>query len=216
MASSLAFLQPLSNVSSTSTLLFLCNPHHIPSSSSSLKPSNFPKTLPLKSLTASFSLAESDSPKSFQPNGPNFQSFLQELADSFDLPPDYFAQLPNDLRLNLNDAAFDLSNGRVVDECGQELGETLLNLSRAWEQADTSTSHALASKLPGLIQELISVIIAFGKHLVSAGRRFQSMGQYGQGELQKEVDYHGSELTFFCSNIGDGSNSSFLPCKTIK
>lgn len=26
---------------------------------------------------------------------------------------------------------------------------------------------------------------AFGKRLVSAGRRFQSMGQYGQGELQK-------------------------------
>ncbi|TQD84852.1 hypothetical protein C1H46_029572 [Malus baccata] len=150
MASSLAFLQPLSNVSSSSTLLFLRNPHHIPSSSSSLKPSNFLKTLPFKSLTASFSLAESDSPKSFQPNGPNFQSFLQELADSFDLPPDYFAQLPNDLRLDLNDAAFDLSNGRVVDECGQELGETLLNLSRAWEQADTSTSHSLASKLPGL------------------------------------------------------------------
>ncbi|KAM0992410.1 hypothetical protein ACFX2I_010576 [Malus domestica] len=208
MASSLAFLQPLSNVSSTSTLLFLCNPHHIPSSSSSLKPSNFPKTLPLKSLTASFSLAESDSPKSFQPNGPNFQSFLQELAVSihfpfrirsltFDLPPDYFAQLPNDLRLNLNDAAFDLSNGRVVDECGQELGETLLNLSRAWEQADTSTSHALASKLPGsLIQELISVIIAFGKHLVSAGRRFQSMGQYGQGELQKVFYQLGGRLSW--------------------
>ncbi|KAM2567720.1 hypothetical protein TB1_010056 [Malus domestica] len=217
MASSLAFLQPVSNVSFFSTLLFLRNPHHIPSSSSSLKPSNFLKTLPFKSLTASFSLAESDSPKSFQPNGPSFQSFLQELADSFDLPPDYFAQLPNDLRLDLNDAAFDLSNGRVIDECGQELGETLLNLSRAWEQADTSTSHALASKLPGsLIQELISVIIAFGKRLVSAGRRFQSMGQYGQGELQKEVDDHGSELSFFCSNIGDGSSSSFLPCKTIK
>jgi hypothetical protein len=27
--------------------------------------------------------------------------------------------------------------------------------------------------------------LAFGKRLVSAGRRFQSMGQYGQGELQK-------------------------------
>ncbi|XP_050137109.1 uncharacterized protein LOC126612802 [Malus sylvestris] len=142
---------------------------------------------------------KSDSPKSFQPNGPNFQSVLQELADSF-------AQLPNDLGLDLNDASFDLSNGRVIDEvfcfrnspkfqfflCGQALGETFLNLSRAWEQADTSTSHALASKLPvledslrSLIQELIFVVIAFGNLLVSAGRRFQSMGQYGQGKLQK-------------------------------
>ncbi|KAJ6877223.1 hypothetical protein NC651_030073 [Populus alba x Populus x berolinensis] len=80
--------------------------------------------------------------------------------DCFDLPPDYFQQLPRDLRLDLNDAAFDLSNGPVLDECGKELGELLLNLSRAWE-------------------------LAFGKRLVSAGRRFQSMGQYGQGELQK-------------------------------
>lgn len=27
--------------------------------------------------------------------------------------------------------------------------------------------------------------LALGKRLVAAGRRFQSMGQYGQGELQK-------------------------------
>ncbi|KAB5529515.1 hypothetical protein DKX38_019596 [Salix brachista] len=80
--------------------------------------------------------------------------------DCFDLPPDYFQQLPSDLRLDLNDAAFDLSNGSVLDECGKELGEILLNLSRAWE-------------------------LAFGKRLISSGRRFQSMGQYGQGELQK-------------------------------
>ena len=27
--------------------------------------------------------------------------------------------------------------------------------------------------------------LAFGRRLVAAGRRFQAMGQYGQGELQK-------------------------------
>nr|POE83306.1 hypothetical protein CFP56_39873 [Quercus suber] len=86
----------------------------------------------------------------------------------------------------LNDAAFDLSNGPVIDECGQVLGDTLLNLSRAWELADTSTSHSLASKLPGLEESLTdNAKSALGKRLVSAGRRFQSMGQYGQGELQK-------------------------------
>lgn len=56
------------------------------SSSSSLKLSKFPKTLPFKSPTTSFSLAESDSPKSFQPNGPIFQSLLQELAVSIHFP----------------------------------------------------------------------------------------------------------------------------------
>lgn len=36
----------------------------------------------------------------------------------------------------------------ILSQCGQELGETLLNLSRAWELADTSTSHSLVKKLP--------------------------------------------------------------------
>ncbi|KAH7571812.1 hypothetical protein JRO89_XS04G0148000 [Xanthoceras sorbifolium] len=113
--------------------------------------------------------------------------------DCFDLPSDYFAKLPGDLRLDLNDAAFDLSNGPVLDECGQELGETLLNLSRAWEVADTSTSCTLANKLLALESSLTDSarsgkdksISTFGKRLISAGSRFQSMGQYGQGELQK-------------------------------
>ncbi|KRH34168.2 LOW QUALITY PROTEIN: hypothetical protein GLYMA_10G167600v4 [Glycine max] len=117
---------------------------------------------------------------------PDPQTLLQEIADSFDLPSDYFAKLPRDLRLDLNDAAFHLSSGPVLDECGQELGETLLNLSRAWELADTSTSHSLVKKLPLIEAKLTgSAKSALGKHLVSAGRRFQSMGQYGQGEPQK-------------------------------
>ncbi|KAM7251214.1 hypothetical protein ACFE04_023097 [Oxalis oulophora] len=132
-----------------------------------------------------FLTAESDSPKSTEEQ-PNFQILLQEIAESFDLSLDYFAKLPSDLRLDLNDAAFDLSNGPVIDECGQELGETLLNLSRAWEKADTSTSYSLASKLPELEGSLTdNARSALGKRLVSAGRRFQAMGQYGQGELQK-------------------------------
>lgn len=73
---SLTFLQPLSNLSSPTTLVSLKNPHHIPSFTS-LNPSIIPKTRPVKSFTASFSLAESNSPKSLQPN---LQPFLQELA----------------------------------------------------------------------------------------------------------------------------------------
>ncbi|KAL0313784.1 UNVERIFIED_CONTAM: Exosome complex component CSL4 [Sesamum calycinum] len=123
----------------------------------------------------------SDSPKSLDPDP---KILLQELADCFVLPADYFQQLPRDLRLDLNDAAFDLSNGAVRDECGEELGETLLNISRAWEAADTSTSANLVSKLPLLAGSFTSKSkSALGKRLVSASRRFQSMGQYGQGKL---------------------------------
>ncbi|KZV44529.1 hypothetical protein F511_24946 [Dorcoceras hygrometricum] len=113
------------------------------------------------------------------------------LKDSFVLPSDYFSKLPRDLRLDLNDAAFDLSNGPVKDECGEDMGETLLDISRAWELAETSTSAKLVSKLPLLLGSISSFnkqgksTLALGKRLVSAGRRFQSMGQYGQGELQK-------------------------------
>ncbi|KAL9271048.1 hypothetical protein AKJ16_DCAP10943 [Drosera capensis] len=131
-------------------------------------------------FTRPHALAESDySPK---PATPTPDSLLQELADSLDLPADYFAKLPGDLRLDLNDAAFDLSSGMVIDECGQDLGQTLLNLSRAWESADASTSHNLARRLPSLASSLADT---FGQRLISAGGRFQSMGLYEQGELQK-------------------------------
>ncbi|KAK3008345.1 hypothetical protein RJ639_015075 [Escallonia herrerae] len=131
--------------------------------------SSLRNALCFKSPRLPYAIAESDSPKSLDPPDPEF--LLQELK--------------------LNDAAFDLSNGPVLDECGQELGETLLNIARAWEQADTSTSGTLVSMLPLLFGSLRDdhrsgkPLISFGKRLLSAGRRFQSMGQYGQGELQK-------------------------------
>ncbi|KAK7344128.1 hypothetical protein VNO77_13428 [Canavalia gladiata] len=186
-SASLQFLSPLSK------FWFSIAPlsHHHPHQFSSLTSLKFATTssatstifLPSKPLVVRFALTESDSPKSLEPDP---QALLQKIADSFDLPPDYFRQLPRDLQLDLNDAAFDLSNGPILDECGQELGETLLNLSRAWELADTSTSHSLVKKLPLIEAKLSgSAKSALGKRLVSAGRRFQSMGQYGQGEPQK-------------------------------
>ncbi|XP_048236306.1 uncharacterized protein LOC8258661 [Ricinus communis] len=179
------FHKPLATLSSPK---FLTNSPHI---SHSLTISSKPKTrhnhnynltttpLQLHALTES-----SDS--SSQSLDPSLQSLLLQLSDCFDLPADYFKELPRDLRLDLNDAAFDLSSGPVIDECGQELGKVLLNLSRAWELADTATSRALVSQLPVLERTLTNKAkAALGKRLVSAGRRFQSMGQYGQGEMQK-------------------------------
>ncbi|KAJ4969086.1 hypothetical protein NE237_015787 [Protea cynaroides] len=175
----LHFRPPIFNFPSASAVVFNQNSYPIPYKHH-LK--RFQKKFcQNRLLTVSFALAESESPGSL-----NVQSLLQELVDCFALPPDYFAQLPNDLRLDLNDAAFDLSNGRVLDECGQELGETLLNLSRAWELADTSTACSIVSKLPSLEASLTeNAKSAFGKRLASAGRRFESMGEYGQGELQR-------------------------------
>lgn len=181
MASSLSLHQHIYCISPTRTptLRFAKSPHHI-----STLPSFRKNFLKFDSRTAvPFAVTESDSPKSLEPDP---QSFLQEVADSFVLPADYFSQLPRDLRLDLNDAAFDLSNGPVKDKCGEEVGETLLNISRAWELADTSTSTDLMDKLPLLVGSLTgSQKSAFGRRLLSAGKRFQSMGQYGEGEVQK-------------------------------
>lgn len=111
---------------------------------------------------------------------------LQEISDCLVLPPKFLSLLPRDLRLDLNDAAFDLSNGTVLDECGQEAGDLLLNLAKAWEMADTSASNSLAKQLPSMEPYLTgSAKSAFGKRLVSAGRKFQTMGQYGNGEFKK-------------------------------
>ncbi|RYR38792.1 hypothetical protein Ahy_A09g043980 isoform F [Arachis hypogaea] len=106
-----------------------------------------------KPLSVRFALTQSDSSnsKSIEPDP---SALLQHIADSFDLPSDYFAQLPRDLRLDLNDAAFDLSKGPVLDECGQELGEILLNITRAWERGDTSASYSLLTKLPSMEENL--------------------------------------------------------------
>ncbi|KAG5400182.1 hypothetical protein IGI04_014789 [Brassica rapa subsp. trilocularis] len=202
---SLGLVQPLHKLSST---IFFSRQqsHRLIPFSSSLKPPLPSKRLNLsKPFTLTFALAESDSP---QPLETSSKSLLLQLSKCFDLPSDYFQQLPSDLRLDvsfpsssllsdlqrlllilscqLNDAAFDLSNGPIIDECGQELGETLLNLSRAWEQADTSASRTLVKKLPELESSLTDgAKSAFGRRLISAGRRFRGMGQYGQGELQK-------------------------------
>ncbi|KAJ4969175.1 hypothetical protein NE237_015876 [Protea cynaroides] len=73
---------------------------------------------------------------------------------------------------------------KTTCHCVVNSWETLLNLSRAWELADTSAC-SIVSKLPSLEASLTdNAKSAFGKRLLSAGRRFKSMGQYGQGELQ--------------------------------
>ncbi|KAI3750741.1 hypothetical protein L2E82_21530 [Cichorium intybus] len=181
MASSLLLLRP-PPPPPRSSLSILRNLQQVPSNFNPRK--QFHSCKPFLSVATNALTESSDSPKSLDPPDP--QSLLQELADSFNLPPDYFSQLPRDLRLDLNDAAFDLSNGPVMEQCGQELGMTLLNISRAWESADLSTSSALVNNLPLLLNSLTSNNkSALGKRLVSAGRRFQSMGQYGQGELQR-------------------------------
>uniref|UniRef100_A0A175YKN0 Uncharacterized protein n=1 Tax=Daucus carota subsp. sativus TaxID=79200 RepID=A0A175YKN0_DAUCS len=161
--------------SSIPALVFHPNPKPTLLSSISIHINNPKHKHPFKSFA---SLTESDPPSSLPSQDP-----LQDLVGSFELPDDYFKQLPSDLRLDLNDAAFDLSKGPVIDECGLELGETLLNITRAWEAADTSTSTTLVGKLPMLVASASAN--TFGKRLVSSGRRFQSMGQYGDGELQK-------------------------------
>ncbi|KFK31876.1 hypothetical protein AALP_AA6G170200 [Arabis alpina] len=210
-------LQPLHSLSST---LFFSKPRsHF---SSSLKPRNH-NLSKSKSLTLKSALTESDSSKPLDDDNTTSKSsslLLQELSKCFNLlPSDYFQQLPSDLRLDLNDAAFDLSNGPIINECGQELGETLLNLSRAWELADTSTSRSLVEKLPEIETTLTdSARSAFGKRLISAGKRFRGMGQYGQGELQKiaKAMIATGEVLFASSSSVSVSNESKSETRMFK
>lgn len=53
-----------------------------------------------------------------------------------------------------------------------------------WLMLDTSISVLYFESDNNMYPDL-----AFGKRLMSAGRRFQSMGQYGQGELQKVYNF---------------------------
>ncbi|KAJ0765569.1 putative retrotransposon gag domain-containing protein [Helianthus annuus] len=151
----------------------LRNLHRIPSGYNPNK-----QSLTLKPFLTNALTESSDSPKSLDP-----KFLLQELADSFNLPSDYFSQLPRDLRLDLNDTAFDLSNGPVMERCGQELG---------------MTSKALVNDLPSLVNSLTSNNkSALGKRLTSAGRRFQSMGQYGQAKKDfQSYDFNWEAFVF--------------------
>ncbi|KAB5512074.1 hypothetical protein DKX38_029102 [Salix brachista] len=176
----LLLLQPLPTLTSSfSTHLFLQNHLHSPSLTSLKRPKKILFSKPLK--IPSFALTESsDSPHSLEPSP---QTLLQELSDCFDLPPDYFQQLPSDLRLDLSDAAFDLSNGTVLDEVSS-MFVYICNV------ADYNEKHFSLRVVSAFVLNLKLLLLfytglAFGKRLVSAGMRFQSMGQYGQGELQK-------------------------------
>lgn len=50
-------------------------------------------------------------------------------------------------------------------QCGEELGQMLLNLSKAWEQADSSTSGSIVSNFP-LLGETLSDSVKAGKSKV--------------------------------------------------
>ncbi|CAH9106547.1 unnamed protein product [Cuscuta epithymum] len=178
---------------------------HFPRNYSNTPPSlHFPgpgfhtiNPLKIKSSRAvKFAATGSDSTKPLEPDP---QTLLQEVA--------------------LNDAAFDLSNGQVQLECGEELGETLVNISRAWELADTSTSTALMNKVPQLESSLTGYQkSALGKRLLSAGRRFQAMGQYGAGEVQliAEVMMRSGMLLSRCSVSGGTDEKLKQQTQTLK
>uniref|UniRef100_A0ACD5Z4N8 Uncharacterized protein n=1 Tax=Avena sativa TaxID=4498 RepID=A0ACD5Z4N8_AVESA len=151
-----------------------------------LRRSRFPAPLLAVSSDSSKPLASSSTGGGADPDEEPVLPLLQELADCLVLPPKFLSLLPRDLRLDLNDAAFDLSNGPVLNECGQEVGDLMLDLAKAWEMADTSASNNLAKKLPSMAPYLTaSAKSAFGKRLASAGNKFQTMGQYGNGEFKK-------------------------------
>lgn len=112
---------------------------------------------------------------------------LRELSESLVLPANYLEMLPSDLRVDLKDAAFALSNGALNNECGEQAGDLLMQLSRAWERGDTQAAAASAKQLPTLLDKLTSESRAefVGRRCIRAGRYFTATGKYEGGELQK-------------------------------
>ncbi|KAG0608182.1 hypothetical protein M758_8G085300 [Ceratodon purpureus] len=112
---------------------------------------------------------------------------LRELSESLVLPANYLERLPSDLRVDLKDAAFALSNGTLSDECGEQAGALLMQLSRTWESGDTQGAAATAKQLPTLLDKLTSESSSafVGRRCIRAGRYFTATGQYEGGELQK-------------------------------
>ncbi|MCO5580097.1 hypothetical protein L7F22_033963 [Adiantum nelumboides] len=85
----------------------------------------------------------------------------------------------------LKDAAFVLANGPVKRECGEVIGEKLLQLSVAWEQGDTQAATLAMEELQYALPREPLLRNAIGKRLIGAGRRFAGTGSYAKGELQK-------------------------------
>lgn len=120
-----------------------------------------------------------------QGDGELVQQRMQVLADSMTLPDNYLSQLPNDLRSDLNYAAFALANGPVQRECGELAGEKLLQLSQAWEKGDTQAATLAAEELRYVLPGELASRGAIGRRLIGAGKHFASTGSYAEGELQK-------------------------------
>ncbi|RRT75090.1 hypothetical protein B296_00027687, partial [Ensete ventricosum] len=140
--------------------IYSSNPHRLHSQSLS---SNKTPTKE-RALIVSSALVESNSSKSLGGGGGRGEDgsdddddedllpLLRELSDCLLLPPDYLSSLPHDLRLDVSEDDLFLrsDNAMICALCGEVVGELLLNLSRAWEQADTSTSNSLARQLPSM------------------------------------------------------------------
>ena len=114
-------------------------------------------------------------------------------------------------------------------QCGQEVGALFSSLARSWEKAETSNSSKIAATLPLLEDSLndnvtfgkywnylstfyawennwnpnssFSSITAIGRRLSAAGRRFQGMGQYGEGELLRVHASAGPSLAQSLSSV---------------
>lgn len=112
---------------------------------------------------------------------------LHELSESFGLPANYLEKLPSDLRVDLKDAAFALSSGALNDECGEQAGDLLMQLSRTWERGDTQGAAAAAKQLLTLLDKVTteSSSAFVGRRCIRAGRYFTTTGKYEGGELQK-------------------------------
>ncbi|CAI5470067.1 unnamed protein product [Closterium sp. Yama58-4] len=146
---------------------------------------------------------------------------FKTLQSSFaSLDADFFSALPRDLQVDLQDAAFDLTNGNVAAECGPAVSAALTALTAALTASEGAPAAAAAAvaglkdaaaKLPPGGRERA----VLGRRLRAAGRRFTGMGAYAQGkaaQLGKALTAAGEAVSVGCTD--DGA-SDFNPVRTL-
>lgn len=119
---------------------------------------------------------------------PDASALLQKLSRTFRrADPELLATLPNDLKVDLSDAAFAINNADPSYEVGEAAGNVLVQLGQSLEKFDMQGAADSLSALAEIIPSLPHAgreRAYIGRRIGAAGKRFGGMGSYGNGVIQ--------------------------------
>jgi len=117
------------------------------------------------------------------------QSQLEKLATVFEsLDESYLKKLPNDLQVQVRDAAFAVTSGSLQRTCGDVAADSLSELGRALEAMNAAACALCVRNVSEAALQLppySSYRLAVATRLRSAGRQLSAPGVSGGEELQR-------------------------------